>query len=156
VEKQFRGGKASNMLAFFLIICKIRGLNNLFLVNINMHIVILLERMKDMENIRVSRHINKDRILISNPEQYEKVEIRNLTYDDGEGLQGGYNGNVIVGYNKDIKDVFYLSLNNIEEDDLNTVCDKIEEMFGQDDRMVNLMIYNGDSTIYNLNEHEND
>ena len=148
--------KASNMLAFFLIICKNIRLNYFFLVNINMHVMILLERMKFMENMKVSMHINKDRILISNPEQYEKVEIRNLTYDDGEGLQGGYNGNVIVGYNKDIKDVFYLSLNNIEENDLNTVCDKVEEMFGQDDRMVNLMIYNGDSTIYNLNEHESD
>jgi hypothetical protein len=109
-----------------------------------------------MENIKSSLHVDRDRILISNPEQYEKIEIRNLTYDDGEGLQGGYNGNVIVGYNKDSKDVFYLSLNNIKEDDLNTVCDKVEEMFGQDDRVVNLMIYNGDSTIYNLNEHEND
>jgi hypothetical protein len=109
-----------------------------------------------MENIKGSLHVDRDRILISNPEQYEKIEIRNLTYDDGEGLQGGYNGNVIVGYNKDSKDVFYLSLNNIKEDDLNTVCDKVEEMFGQDDRVVNLMIYNGDSTIYNLNEHENE
>jgi hypothetical protein len=109
-----------------------------------------------MENIKGSLRVDRDRILISNPEQYEKIEIRNLTYDDGEGLQGGYNGNVIVGYNKDSKDVFYLSLNNIKEDDLNTVCDKVEEMFGQDDRVVNLMIYNGDSTIYNLNEHEND
>jgi hypothetical protein len=109
-----------------------------------------------MENIKGSLRVDRDRILISNPEQYEKIEIRSLTYDDGEGLQGGYNGNVIVGYNKDSKDVFYLSLNNIKEDDLNTVCDKVEEMFGQDDRVVNLMIYNGDSTIYNLNEHENE
>lgn len=108
-----------------------------------------------MSNIKSSIHVDRDRILISNPEQYEKVEIRNLTYDDGEGLQGGYNGNVIVGYNKDSKDVFYLSANNINEDDLNSVCDKIEDMFGQDDRLINLMIYNGESTIYNLNEHEN-
>ena len=103
-----------------------------------------------------SMHVIKDRILISNPEQYEKIEIRNLTYDDGEGLQGGYNGNVIVGYNRDSKDVFYLTVNNIDENDLNNVCDKVEEMFGQDDRMINLMIYNGDSTIYNLNERENE
>lgn len=107
-----------------------------------------------MEAMNSKIHVNKDRILISNPEQYERIEIRNLTYDDGEGLHGGYNGNVIVGYNKDSKDVFYLSVNNIEEDDFNTVCDKIEDMFGQDDRLVNLMIYNGESTIYNLNEHE--
>ena len=103
-----------------------------------------------------SMHVIKDRILISNPEQYEKIEIRNLTYDDGEGLQGGYNGNVIVGYNRDSKDVFYLTVNNIDENDLNHVCDRVEEMFGQDDRMINLMIYNGDSTIYNLNERENE
>ena len=109
-----------------------------------------------MEVKKSSMHVNKDRILISNPERYEKIEIRNLTYDDGEGLYGGYNGNVIVGYNKDNKDVFYLSVNNIDENDFNTVCDKVEEMFGADDRLVNLMIYNGDSTIYNLNEHEND
>ena len=108
-----------------------------------------------MESMKSTLHVNKDRILISNPEQYEKIEIRNLTYDDGEGLQGGYNGNVIVGYNKDIKDVFYLSVNNIDNDDLNTVCDKIEELFGQGNSLVNLMIYNGESTIYNLNEHEN-
>lgn len=112
--------------------------------------------MKAVENFKSSMHVDRDRILISNPEQYEKIEIRNLTYDDGEGLQGGYNGNVIVGYNKDSKDVFYLSVNSINEEDLNSVCDKIEDMFGQDDRLVNLMVYNGDSTIYNLNEHEND
>ena len=108
-----------------------------------------------MESMKSAIHVKKDRILISNPEQYEKIEIRNLTYDDGEGLQGGYNGNVIVGYNKDSKDVFYLSVNNVDENDLNAVCDKIEELFGQDDRLVNLMIYNGESTIYNLNEHLN-
>ena len=109
-----------------------------------------------MEDKKSAMHVRKDRILISNPEQYEKIEIRNLTYDDGEGLHGGYNGNVIVGYSKDSKDVYYLSVNNIDENDFNTVCDKVEEMFGTDDRLVNLMIYNGDSTIYNLNEHEND
>lgn len=36
---------------------------------------------------------NKDRIIISNPEMYRNIEIRNLNYDDGEGL-AGYNGNV--------------------------------------------------------------
>jgi hypothetical protein len=126
------------------------------MVRISIRMMIKTERMSAMESIKSSLHVDRDRILISNPEQYEKIEIRNLTYDDGEGLQGGYNGNVIVGYNKDRKDVFYLSVNSIEEDDLDTVCDKVEEMFGQDDRLVNLMIYNGDSTIYNLNEHEND
>lgn len=96
---------------------------------------------------------NKDRIIISNPEKYKAVEIRNLTYDDGEGLAGGYNGNVIIGYG-DIgeKDVFFLSINKIKEEELEAVCDKIEEAFGQDEQMINLMIYNGDSTIYNLND----
>lgn len=48
-----------------------------------------------MEVMKSTIHVNKDRILISNPEQYERIEIRNLTYDDGEGLHGGYNGNVM-------------------------------------------------------------
>ncbi|MGB7605964.1 MAG: hypothetical protein WBL93_10865 [Lutisporaceae bacterium] len=108
-----------------------------------------------MENIKSSLHVDRDRILISNPEKYERIEIRNLTYDDGEGLHGGYNGNVIVGYYADSKDVFFLSANNIEEDDFNSVCDKIENMFGQNQQLVNLMIYNGNSTIYNLNEEYN-
>ena len=94
----------------------------------------------------------KNRIIISNPEKYNKVEIRTLTYDDGEGLAGGYNGNVIVGYgDSGEKDVFFLSINKINEKDMEAVCDKIEESFGEEE-MINLMIYNGDSTIYNLND----
>lgn len=117
--------------------------------------ILNIERVKLMESIKSSLHVDRDRILISNPEKYERIEIRNLTYDDGEGLHGGYNGNVIVGYYKDSKDVFFLSANNIEEDDFNSVCDKIENMFGQNQQLVNLMIYNGNSTIYNLNEEYN-
>ncbi len=96
---------------------------------------------------------DKNRILISNPEKYKNVEIRSLTYDDGEGLAGGYNGNVIIGYGDDgEKDVFFLSVNKIEEEGMEAVCDKIEEFFGTDEQLINLMIYNGDSTIYNLND----
>ncbi|MDF2521259.1 MAG: hypothetical protein K0R84_1887 [Clostridia bacterium] len=105
-----------------------------------------------MDGIHNSLHINRDGIQISNPEKYDKIEIRNLTYGYNEDLQRGYNGNVIVGYYNDSKDVFFLSANDIEENDFDLVCDKVEEMFGQEHQLVNLMIYNGHSTIYNLNE----
>jgi hypothetical protein len=62
-----------------------------------------------METARTSTMLNKDRVIISNPEKYERVEIRNLNYDDGEGL-AGYNGNVVVGYGENVKDVFFLSI----------------------------------------------
>ncbi len=97
---------------------------------------------------------NKDRVIISNPEKYDNIEVRYLTYDDGEGLAGGYNGNVIVGYTETHKDIFFLSINNISEKNQQAVCDKVEEMFGQDNKLINLMVYNGDSTIYNLNDSE--
>ena len=100
--------------------------------------------------MRDAMHVDKQRISISDPEQYDKIEIRNLTYKDESTAEDGYNGNVIIGYNKDSKDVFYLSINHIEEADLDNICDKIEEMFGQEDHIMNLMIYNGDSIIYNL------
>ncbi len=96
----------------------------------------------------------RNKIIISNPEKYNNIEIRNLTYDDGEGLAGGYNGNVIVGYGEDYKDVFFLSINNVPEKEKDTICDKVEEMFGQDNDPINLFIYNGESTIYNLNDSE--
>lgn len=96
---------------------------------------------------------DKDRIIISNPEKYKKVEIRNLTYDDGESPAGGYNGNVIIGYGDSGEmDVFFLSINKMEEADMEAICDKVEEALGQDRQLINLMIYNGDSTIYNLND----
>lgn len=96
---------------------------------------------------------NKDRIIISNPEKYERVEIRNLNYDDGEGL-AGYNGNVVIGYGDDAKDIFFLSINKIKDEDMNIVCEKVIEQFGQDKKLLNLIIYNGESIIYNLNDEE--
>ena len=92
-----------------------------------------------------------DRIIISNPEDYNDIEIRNLTLDDGEGLAGGYNGNVIVGYGSDVIDVFFLSISKLDDDRKNAVCDRIEEMFGQDGTLINLMIYDGNSEIFSIN-----
>ncbi|HOS69581.1 MAG TPA: hypothetical protein PLG67_10530 [Bacillota bacterium] len=97
--------------------------------------------------------LNKDRIIISNPEKYERVEIRNLNYDDGEGL-AGYNGNVVIGYGDDSKDVFFLSINKIKDEDMNIICEKVMEQFGQDRKLLNLIIYNGESIIYYLNDEE--
>ncbi|MGE5677308.1 MAG: hypothetical protein ACM3ZR_04545 [Pseudomonadota bacterium] len=97
--------------------------------------------------------MNKDRIIISNPEEYMRVDIRNLNYDDGEGL-AGYNGNVVVGYGDDALDVFFLSINRIKDEDMDIICEKIMEQFGQGGKLVNLIIYNGEATIYHLNEEE--
>jgi len=99
--------------------------------------------------------LNKDRIIISNPEQYERVEVRNLNYDDGEGL-AGYNGNVVVGYGDGVKDIFFMSINKIKNADMNIICEKVLEQFGQDNKPINLIIYNGESIIYNLNDEESD
>ena len=106
-----------------------------------------------MEVSEITELSNKDRIIISNPEKYEHVEIRNLNYDDGEGL-AGYNGNVVIGYGDDAKDVFFLSINKIKDEDMNIVCEKVIEQFGQDKKLLNLIIYNGESIIYNLNDEE--
>lgn len=106
-----------------------------------------------MEITRTAVLLNKDRIIISNPEQYERVEIRNLNYDDGEGL-AGYNGNVVVGYGDEAKDVYFLSINKIKDEDMDMICEKVLEQFGQDKKLVNLIIYNGESIIYNLNDDE--
>ena len=108
-----------------------------------------------MEISEAATLLNKDRIIISNPEKYDRVEIRNLNYDDGEGL-AGYNGNVIIGYGDDIKDVFFLSINRIKNTDLDIICEKVLEQFGQDNKLINLIIYNGESIIYNLNDEERD
>lgn len=107
-----------------------------------------------MEIEKTAKFLNKDRILISNPEQYERVEIRNLNYDDGEGL-AGYNGNVVVGYGNGVKDVFFLSINKVRDEDMDIICEKVLEQFGQDNKLVNLIIYNGESIIYNLNDELN-
>jgi hypothetical protein len=106
-----------------------------------------------MEVSRTATLLNKDRIIISNPEKYERAEIRNLNYDDGEGL-AGYNGNVVVGYGDDATDVFFLSINKIRDEDMDIICEKIQEQFGKDNKLVNLIIYNGESIIYNLNDDE--
>ncbi len=97
--------------------------------------------------------LNKDRIIISDPEKYESIEIRNLNYDDGEGL-AGYNGNVIIGNNNEVRDIFFLSINKMNNADMDIICEKISEQFGQDNKLINLMIYNGESIIYNLNDTE--
>jgi hypothetical protein len=114
-----------------------------------------MKGMLYMQETKGMLHVDRSRIMISNPEQYDRVEIRSLAYDDSENIQEGYNGNVIVGYGKEANDIFFLSINNIKEDDLDAVCDKIEGMFAQDGKPINLMIYNGESTIYNLNEQDN-
>ena len=108
-----------------------------------------------MENIKKISLLNKDRIIISNPEEYMRVDIRNLNYDDGEGLTG-YNGNVVVGYGDEALDVFFLSINKIEKEDMDIICEKVMEQFGQGGKLINLIIYNGDTTIYNLNDDEED
>ena len=97
--------------------------------------------------------LNKDRIIVSNPEEYMRVDIRNLNYDDGEGL-AGYNGNVVVGYGDDALDVFFLSINKIKEEDMDTICEKMQEQFGQGGKLINLIIYNGEATIYSLNDED--
>jgi hypothetical protein len=35
---------------------------------------------------------------------------------------------------------------------MDVICDKVLEQFGQDKKLVNLIIYNGESIIYNLND----
>ncbi len=108
-----------------------------------------------MEISNAATLLNKDRIIISNPEEYMRVDIRNLSYDDGEGL-AGYNGNVVVGYGDEALDVFFLSINKIKNEDMDIICEKVMEQFGQGGKLVNLIIYNGESTIYNLNDEEQD
>lgn len=108
-----------------------------------------------MENSKETGLLNKDRIIISNPEDYMRVDIRNLNYDDGEGL-AGYNGNVVVGYGDEALDVFFLSINKIESEDMEIICEKVAEQFGQGGKLINLIIYNGDATIYNLNDEDGD
>jgi len=106
-----------------------------------------------MEAVKEINLLNKDRIVISNPEEYMRVDIRNLNYDDGEGL-AGYNGNLVVGYGDEVLDVFFLSLNKVRDEDMDIICEKVMEQFGQGGKLINLIIYNGDATIYNLNDEE--
>ena len=37
---------------------------------------------------------------------------------------------------------------------MSIVCEKVIEQFGQDKKLLNLIIYNGESIIYNLNDEE--
>ncbi|KUO75089.1 MAG: hypothetical protein APF77_10400 [Clostridia bacterium BRH_c25] len=106
-----------------------------------------------MEILKEVSLLNKERIIISNPEKYMRVDIRNLNYDDGEGL-AGYNGNVVVGYGDEALDIFFLSINKVKNEDMDTICEKVMEQFGQGGKLINLIIYNGDATIYNLNEED--
>lgn len=108
-----------------------------------------------MQEAKGTLHVDRDKILISDTEQYDRVEIRRLTFSNSENTQDGYNGNVIIGYGKEVNDIFFLSINYIDEDDLDAVCDKIEDMFAQAGKPINLMIYNGQSIIYSLNEQDN-
>ncbi len=95
--------------------------------------------------------ITKDRIIITEPEKYEKIEIRNVSYDSGEGL-AGYDGNMIVGDSKDSKDIYFLSIRSLNESELNAVCDKIEESFDDEEKPINLTVYDGLNSIYSLDE----
>ncbi|MCX8194451.1 MAG: hypothetical protein N3G19_03810 [Candidatus Pacearchaeota archaeon] len=94
---------------------------------------------------------NKEEIKISAPENYEKVEIRTLSYNE-EHPEAGYNGNVIIGYTKDYLDVFFLSINEVSEENMEAICERIEEMLQNDNKMINLIVFNGGTTIFNLNE----
>lgn len=108
-----------------------------------------------MEISNTASLLNKERIIISNPEEYMRVDIRNLNYDDGEGL-AGYNGNVVVGYGDEALDVFFLSINKIKNEDMDVICEKVMEQFGEGGKLVNLIIYNGEANIYYLNDEEVD
>ena len=94
--------------------------------------------------------ITKDRILITEPEKYKNIEIRNVSYDSGEGL-AGYNGNMIIGDSEDSKDVYFLSIRPLNESELDAVCDRIEEAFNDEEKPINLTIYDGVNSIYNMN-----
>jgi hypothetical protein len=106
-----------------------------------------------MEISKTATLLNKDRIIISNPEEYMRVDIRNLSYDDGEGL-AGYNGNIVVGYGDEALDVFFLSINKVTNEDMDIICEKVLEQYGQGGKLINLIIYNGDATIYSLNDED--
>lgn len=95
--------------------------------------------------------MRKDRIIIADPDKYQNIEIRNINFDTGEGL-AGFDGNMIVGDSEDSKDIFFLSIKPLEEKQVNAVCDKIEEIYQDAKKPINLSIYDGINGIYNLNE----
>lgn len=99
-----------------------------------------------------TKGINKDRIIIAEPDKYEKIEIRNINFDDGEGL-AGFDGNMIVGDGEESKDVFFLTVRPLNESEINAVYDKVEEIYQDDKKPINLSIYDGVNSIYNMGEN---
>lgn len=99
-----------------------------------------------------AKGINKDRIIIAEPEKYGKIEIRNINFDSGEGL-AGFDGNMIVGDSEDSKDVFFLTVRPLSESEIDAVCDKVDEMYQDEKKPINLSIYDGVNSIYNMDEN---
>ena len=99
-----------------------------------------------------TKGINKDRIIIAEPDKYENIEIRNINFDSGEGL-AGFDGNMIVGDGEESKDVFFLTVRPLNESEINAVCDKIDEMYQDEKKPINLSIYDGVNSIYNIDEN---
>lgn len=95
--------------------------------------------------------MNKDRIIIAEPDKYENIEIRNINFDDGEGL-AGFDGNMIVGDAEDSKDIFFLTVRPLSESEIDAVCDKVDELYQNEKRPINLSIYDGVNSIYNIND----
>lgn len=96
-------------------------------------------------------NMKKDRVIIAEPDKYNNIEIRNINFDTGEGL-AGFDGNMIVGDAEDSKDIFFLSIRPLNESQINAVCDKVEEIYQDEKKPINLSIYDGINAIYNLNE----
>lgn len=96
-------------------------------------------------------NMKKDRVIIAEPDKYNNIEIRNINFDTGEGL-AGFDGNMIVGDAEDSKDIFFLSIRPLNESQVNAVCDKVEEIYQDEKKPINLSIYDGINAIYNLNE----
>lgn len=96
--------------------------------------------------------LKKDRLIITEPDKYNNIEIRNISFDTGEGL-AGFDGNMIVGDSEDSKDIFFLSIRPLDESQVNAVCDKIEEIYQDEKKPINLSIYDSINGIYNLNNN---
>ncbi|NLM44578.1 MAG: hypothetical protein GX201_11300 [Clostridiales bacterium] len=96
--------------------------------------------------------VKKDRVIIADPDKYNNIEIRNINFDTGEGL-AGFDGNMIVGDSEDSKDIFFLSIRPLDESQVNAVCDKIEEIYQDEKKPINLSIYDSINAIYNLNDN---
>jgi len=96
--------------------------------------------------------LKKDRLIITEPDKYNNIEIRNISFDTGEGL-AGFDGNMIVGDSEESKDIFFLSIRPLDESQINAVCDKIEELYHEEKKPINLSIYDSINGIYNLNNN---